>query len=229
MGYWYDVDEYRRWPLLLTGAAVGALLVGLIWFVHGLTNKGVREEQPFDSARVVDSSRSDSGQARNRMARCIEVFEAQTDPLRATEASLSQWELHVGAMNQFVTGAITLEQAKAFWSESRSSVADLLERRAAAMEKYAQRTARCPLTEPGTMTADLSRCAEAVAARGMVLDAASVAHASWREHVQQTEMVRTGELSADEMVRQWLANPQDGEEGLSDYRSAADDAEGQTC
>ena len=40
-------------------------------------------------ARVVDSSRSDSGQTRDRLARCIEVFEAQTRPHRAAEASLA--------------------------------------------------------------------------------------------------------------------------------------------
>jgi hypothetical protein len=43
--------------------------------------------------------------------RYCDPSQAQIRPLRTAEASLAQWEIHIGAMNKLVTGAITLEQA----------------------------------------------------------------------------------------------------------------------
>lgn len=224
MAYWVDGDARPQWPLLVAGAAVGAVVVGLIWIVQASSTRGQLEEPSSESVeRQPDPDEPD------RLARCQEVFEAQTRPLRAAEASLSQWEVHIGAMNKLVTGAITLEQAREFWDESRVSADGLLARHASALQMFGQRTARCPRTKPGTLTAAEARCTRAVAARGKALYEASVAHATWRVHVGHMEMLRSGEMSPDEATQSWLMNWRQGVRELRAYRTAARAAEDQTC
>jgi hypothetical protein len=234
MGYWDVEDEARRWPLLLVGAVVGALVVGLIWGVQNWATKDVREESPASDSpagdsKIVDPGPTDQGSSPDRLGRCREVFEAQTPPLRAADASLTQWEIHIGAMNKLVTGAITLEQATVFWDETRLSARSLLARHNATMRDYFHRTARCPLTRPGTMTSAEATCARSVAARGKVLYYAAIADARWREHVRHMEMLRAGEMSADEATRLWLLNWRKGAQELRKYRAAADTASDLTC
>jgi hypothetical protein len=229
MGYW-DVDnDDRRWPLLLAGAVVGALVVGLIWGVQAWATKDVRDEPPADASSLIDPGSRGTERPPDRLSRCREVFGAQAEPLRAADASLTQWEIHVGAMNKLVTGAITLEQAMAFWDETRLSAGRLLARHDAAMVDYSHRTARCPLTRPGKTASAAAHCAKAVAARGKVLYAATVADARWREHVHHMEMLRDGEMSPEEATRLWLLSWQKGVRELRVYHDAGDAADGMAC
>lgn len=224
MGYWDDGDIRPQWPVFLTGAAVGAVVVGLIWFIQASATRGQLDEPPPES-----SERQADSETEGRLARCQEVFEAQTRPLRAAEKSLSQWEVHIGAMNRLVTGAITLEQAREFWEESRVSADGLLAGHASAVQAFGQRTARCPKAKPGTLTAAEARCVRAVSARGKALYEASVAHATWRRHVGHMEMLRSGEMSPEEATQAWLMNWRQGAQELRAYRAAARAAEDQTC
>ncbi len=230
MGYWDLEGEDPRWPLLVIGAVVGALVVGLIWFVVAWTTKDVRDEQSADEAKLADPAPTGQDPSPDRLGRCQEVFAAQTPPLEAADASLTQWEIHIGAMNKLVTGAITLDQATAFWDETRLSARGLLGRHYAALVDYYHRTARCPLSRPGTMTADEERCATVVAARGKALYQGAEADRRWREHVHHMEMLRDGEMSPEEATRLWLLNWRKGAQEVRAYRAAAADAaEGQTC
>src|SRR3954447_22268569 len=55
----------------------------------------------------------------DRMQGCADAAEAVGRTLRQATASLDQWEVHVGAMNQLVVGAISPQQATAFWNQTR--------------------------------------------------------------------------------------------------------------
>jgi hypothetical protein len=229
MGYWDVEDGDRRWPLVVAGAVVGALVVGLIWVVQAWVTTGVRDEPEAGSSRVVDPEPASQDRSPDRLDRCREVFEAQAAPLRAADASLTQWEIHVGAMNKLVTGAITLQQATEFWDETRLSARGLVARFDSAMVDYSRRTARCPLTRPGTLPAAEARCAKSAAARGKVLYEASVADRRWREHVHHMEMLRDGEMSPEEATRLWLQNWRKGAQELRAYRAAVGAADGMSC
>jgi hypothetical protein len=229
MGYWDQSDEGPRWPTLVAGAVVGALLVGLIWFVQAWTTRGELDEPATSSAGEVGPRQTDPERPPDRLSRCEEVFEAQTEPLKTAEASLAQWEIHIGAMNKLVTGAITLAQANQFWEETRISAHELVHHHASAVQKYDHRTARCPRTKPGAMPEAEARCVKAVAERGLALYRASVAEATWWEHVHHMEMLRDGHMSPDEATRLWLMSWRQGARELRAYRNAASAAQGQTC
>jgi hypothetical protein len=224
--YWDEGHESPRWPMLVASAAVGALVVGLIWFVQARMTEEELGEPPSGSAGT--GAREEDPEP-DRLARCQEVFRAQTEPLRAAEKSLAQWEVHVGAMNKLVTGAITLKQATEFWDETRISAADLLKRHASAVEEFGQRTARCPRTVPGTTTAAVAQCTATVTARGTALYEASVAEATWREHVHHMEMLRNGEMSPDDATQLWLMSWRQGVRELRAYHNAARAAVAPTC
>ena len=108
-----------------------------------------------------------AGETTTDLARCREVFDAQSAPLRAAAASLGQWEVHIGAMNKLVVGAITLKQATQFWNQTRVGASTKLKSFAAAREPFQQRSARCPTPSNSGTAIPVERraCYRAVAAR----------------------------------------------------------------
>lgn len=175
-----------------------------------------------------DMARDIAGDDQNPVAleRCQEVYDAQTDGLEAATESLDQWEVHIGAMNKLVTGAITLQQANQFWNQTRVGAAHRLDRFDAAYREFGQRTARCPeqaLSEESG--AELRPCVEAVAARNRALRRASVALETWRMHVHHMEMLRAGQMTPAQATRLWLRSWRQGDREVKAYRAAARDAD----
>jgi hypothetical protein len=219
--------------MFLVGSLAGALVVVLIWAAQvwlssddGATDSSATVA-PDAAALFEPSSESP---ATTRLDRCHEVYDAQSGALTAAANSLGQWEVHIGAMNKLVTGAITLEQAQQFWDQTRVGAALKLQRFAAADRHFGRRTARCP--EPvGSAAAsqDLRSCAEAVADRNRTLRLAAVALETWRMHVHHMEMLRDGEMSAQEATQLWLQSWHQGNRQVMAYRAAARTADGKTC
>jgi hypothetical protein len=223
----------------VAGALVGAVVVAVAWLgVTALGSGGSRPDRDAGGSRVLSSpwppvteEPAKEGETSIDLARCQEVFKAQNAPLLAAAASLDQWEVHIGAMNKLVTGAITLKQATQFWNQTRVGAATKLKSFAAAREEFRHRSARCPAprsSEAGVVP-ERRACYRAVAARHQTLRLATVSLATWQLHVHHMEMLRRGEMSAQEATRLWLQNWHDGNDELRAYRAAARAAQGRTC
>jgi hypothetical protein len=240
MSYSYDGGQAQgpgpgRLTVLAIGVLSGALLIGLVWLaVDWPTSKApdatatrVSETQGQDPALATQGVTSPVD---DRLSRCQEVYTAQEQPMKAAESSMSQWEVHIGAMNKLVVGAITLAQATQFWSQTREGARTLLHDFAAADRHYEQRSARCPHTVPSTATGgELGTCTKAVAARNRVVHTARRALATWRMHVMHMEMLRNGEMTPEQATSLWLKSWREGQGEVDDYRAAVRDARGLQC
>jgi hypothetical protein len=133
-------------------------------------------------------------------------------------------------MNKLVTGAITLPQARQFWNQTRVGAFRNLDQFDVADRHFDRRTARCPRPrESSDVSRELRSCAEAVAARNRMLHLSSVALGTWRMHVHHMEMLRSGEMSAEDATRLWLQSWHRGNREVKAYRAAARAAQGLTC
>ena len=156
----------------------------------------------------------------DRLDSCEDMYAALVGPLKAVSPAMTQWEVHIGAMNKLVVGAITLAQAYEFWNQTREGAARNLAKFADARRTFDQRTARCPMPV-GRASDELRDCAAGVAARHRELRRAAVALDSWRTHVRHMEMLRRGEMSPEDATRLWLESWRKGSRQVSAYRSAA--------
>jgi hypothetical protein len=158
-----------------------------------------------------------------RLADCQDVYATQTRVLRAVTPAISRWEVHIGAMNKLVAGAISLAQATEFWNQTRQGAARSLATYADAQRALDEDPARCP-TPGSRVSGELQTCAATVAARRRELATAGVALGTWRTHVRHMEMLRRGEMSPGEATRRWLQSWRRGNAEMQAYRSAARDA-----
>ena len=122
MSYWYDRENEGVGILL--GVVVGAMLVGLAWLGTSWLSSSDPEPQPdgITSPQTTEETAAgsiDGSEAPSHLDRCQSVYDAQSAPLQAAGGSLTQWEVHIGAMNKLVVGAITLKQASQFWNQTR--------------------------------------------------------------------------------------------------------------
>lgn len=209
----------------VVGGLVGAAVVLLVW----LTISALSPDSPGSAdaprpggagATVLGTQEASSGQCRQR-------FAAQGRVLRAADATLSQWEVHVGAMNKLVTGAISLQQATAFWNQTRVGAQERLARYDAAVRALEGAANRC--SPAAAAAVDDQRCAAAVEARDLALRKAHRATATWRQHVHHMEMLRQGTLSPAMAQRMWLRSWHRGVRQLEAYRAAAQDARARHC
>jgi hypothetical protein len=223
-----DERDERLLPLaFVAGVAVGAVVLGIVWMAFAMTgNDASADINDTSGVAGLGSSLKSGGSARperpSRLERCQRVEAGLRDPLAAARPAMDQWELHIGAMNKLVVGAITLDQATAFWNQTRVGA----ERRIAAFERGVARFERnhsaCP--KPGRLghaSHPMRGCAREVTADRAVLGAARTAVATWRRHVRDMDRLRLGTLSPSDAEQMWLAMWQRGVQELRDYRSAA--------
>lgn len=232
----YEEDPNGDWLRVLVGALIGGLVVGVVWLGQAVITRdneprgsdgGARQssekQPPADSGEPTDSGTT-------RLERCREMYTAQDEQLRAAAAALEQWEVHIGAMNKLVVGAITLKQASQFWNQTRVGAASRLNDFATADRRFAQRTARCPVPpRPAEATTGLTSCHQAVAARNQTIRLATVALRTWKKHVHHMNMLRDGEMTPQQATALWLQNWRQGDREVRTYQAAAQTAEGLTC
>jgi hypothetical protein len=166
----------------------------------------------------------------DRLAGCRAVVAAQQAPLTAAPHTLDQWEVHVGAMNKLVAGAITLDQATAFWNQTRVGAARNVDAFRAAARGY-QRTSAACVTKgaDGDQVAQVQSCAQAIAARDKVIGAAETSARTWDKHVHDMEMLRMGHLSPAKATAMWIASWRTGVKQLEDYHATVRAMKGQHC
>ena len=73
---------------------------------------------------------------------------------------MDQWEVHVGAMNQLVLGAVALQQATDFWNQTRLDAHRKLGNFNDAMGSVRRSGLNCPVVERlGHASSELRSCA----------------------------------------------------------------------
>ena len=151
----------------------------------------------------------------------------------AAAKSIGQWQVHVSAMNQLVAGKITLDQANAFWEQTRKHAAHNVRRFERADHAYTGGHHSCPMVmtaanNQGSLAA-LSDCRREIAQREDVLKAARAAIATWGDHVMDMNMMRSGRMSPTRALQLWNKYWKQGVAELKDYRSQLRQAGGPNC
>jgi hypothetical protein len=156
--------------------------------------------------------------------RCRDQHEAQSPAQRTAARAMKQWELHVGAMNQLVAGEITLDQASAFWNQTRVGAQRRIADFRRADKAYRGRDRGCPASE-GSGATTWRACARAVALRDKVHAVARRAIATWAEHVRDMERLRSGQLSPTMATEMWQMSWRMGQDQIDAYHDALRRAE----
>ena len=236
-----EPKHVRMFPAFLVGALAGMVALGLIWATTAVltgtasndsTDHGQVARTPATPATGAEPTQpAQASRPPSPEDRCRQADAELARPLRAAVPALQQWEIHVGAMNKLVVGAITLQQATAFWHQTRVGAHQKLNRFYSATPGAPLTGAGCP--SPGALTqtsTELRSCARHVAQERQALGAARTAMRTWRRHVRDMEMLRMGHLSPAAGQRMWLANWQRGVRELRVYRSAKRAVDGSaTC
>ena len=207
----------------MVAVLAAALLVATWLWIPGRLPGG----PPPDHARLSGGSQhAASGRhhrSPDRVGRCADAARAVQPALRRAASSMAQWQVHVTAMNQLVGGAITLQQASAFWNRTRVGALRRIERFEHAWTRLHRTGVTCP--GPGALSPHASgrlrACARDVQTDRRVLRTARTAIGTWRRHVHAMNMLRMGELSATAASRMWMAMWHRGQDEIDAYRAAA--------
>jgi hypothetical protein len=135
---------------------------------------------------------------------------------------MDQWEIHVGAMNQLVVGAITLQQASAFWNQTRLAAKRKIGRFEDAVGTVRRSGLNCPVVDRlGHASKALRSCALRVDADEQAVETAQTAIRTWATHVEDMDMLRMGHLSPADATQAWLASWEQGLQEIQAYQGAA--------
>src|SRR4051794_36003652 len=114
---------------LVTGFAVAVVMLLVGWLSVAALTGGDGDKSPTaaDPARTLADSpggATSAGPTRQpagstRLERCAAAADDVERPLQLAGPALDQRDVHVGAMNKLVAGKITLQQATAFWNQTR--------------------------------------------------------------------------------------------------------------
>lgn len=239
---WRDPVEGPLPPLhtgVVIGVIAGMLTVGLVWLLVALVggdSNAIGQAPPGGtSSRLLGQDVSADRAAATRLSRldrCRRAAARLADPLDAARPAMDQWEVHVGAMNKLVVGAITLQQATDFWNQTRMGAHHHIDAFRQALRPVVDRGVDCPT--PARLGAGarppVRACVRRVAADERVLATARTAVTTWARHVEAMDMLRMGHLSPAEATRMWLSMWRRGQAELEAYRAADRTLEGAgTC
>ena len=205
------------------GVAVGVLLL-IVWLIVSpdfLSSDGA-DEPRLGRGLPSRTPSAEQPSSPDQMQRCIDAATAMKAPLRRAASSVAQWQIHVGAMNKLVSGAITLRQATAFWSRTRVDALQRVAQFERAWTRLQRQGVNCPAPEglPSQSVKKLRSCAQQVHADMQVLRAARTAIGTWRSHVHAMNMLRMGMLSPSRATQMWLAMWHRGQNEINSYRVA---------
>jgi Mrp family chromosome partitioning ATPase len=226
----------RRWIGVITAAAVAALVIPAGWWLsddEDRSEPGRERALGRDNAAVAGIASSGRAAADAAVKECQSTWDAQTQPLHAAASSLSQWQLHIKAMNQLVAGKISLDQAQAFWERTRVRAAQRVRRFQRADATYTVGQYSCPTLvtseNPGPRLTAVSACRRDVAQRDDVLRAARVAVDTWHHHVMDMNMLRNHTMSPARAIRRWNKHWKQGVAELHHYHKQLRQTDNQHC
>jgi len=223
-------NRYPYLGALVAGIVIGVATLGVVWLSVVLLTDGDGGSSPDASEEhaVLNDSPGTSQPAHpTRLERCTAAAGLVERPLGLAQPALDQWEVHVGAMNKLVDGEITLQQATAFWNQTRVGAYHRIGRFEEAEAHLKRRGADCPtprLFGSGSSPA-LRACEQHVAAELRALDSADTAITTWKHHMHDMDQLRAGKLSPTAATQMWLTMWHRGVSQLQDYRAAADAAQ----
>jgi hypothetical protein len=217
-------EQHRgKTPAVLVGALAGLAAMGLVWATTAILSGNDNGRAPTSTVTTgaEPSQQAQASSRPNRMLRCEQADAELAGLLRAAVPALDQWEIHVGAMNKLVVGAITLQQATAFWEQTRLGAERRLDHFHSATRQIPFAGAGCP--SPGALAQAPTRlrsCAQHVAGERAAVEAARIAMQTWQTHVGHMEMLRLGQMSPAAATRMWLASWHQGVREFQAYRGA---------
>jgi hypothetical protein len=214
----------------LVGTILG--LLGVVLWVSVMDDDGGDASLQASSRTVADepepvprddaSSAPAQQPADTRATRCSEAAAALEAPLGAAGPALRQWDVHVDAMNKLVVGEITLQQATAFWNQTRLGAQRNVDRFREAWTALERTGVDCPAPALlGPAPAALRSCSRLVEAELGVARTAKTSIDTWDTHVHHMDMLRMGTLSPEKATEMWLAMWRRGVRDLDAYRAAA--------
>jgi hypothetical protein len=214
----------------LVGTILG--LLGVVLWVSVMDDDGGDASLQASSRTVADepepvprddaSSAPAQQPADTRATRCSEAAAALEAPLGAAGPALRQWDVHVDAMNKLVVGEITLQQATAFWNQTRLGAQRNVDRFREAWTALERTGVDCPAPALlGPAPAALRSCSRLVEAELGVARTAKTSIGTWDTHVHHMDMLRMGTLSPEKATEMWLAMWRRGVRDLDAYRAAA--------
>ena len=214
----------------LVGTILG--LLGVVLWVSVMEDDGGDAGLQASSRSVADepepvprddaSSTPAQQPADTRASRCSEAAAALEAPLVAAGPALRQWDVHVDAMNKLVVGEITLQQATAFWNQTRLGAQRNVDRFRKAWTALERTGVDCPAPALlGPAPAAVRSCSRLVEAELGVTRTAKTSIDTWDTHVHHMDMLRMGTLSPEKATEMWLAMWRRGVRDLDTYRAAA--------
>lgn len=215
----------------LLGLALGVAVLGLVWFMVAVLGGG-QEEEPEPAATEASTEQALAGAPAPSAApepdteeRCADASAALDAALGRANPAMDQWKVHIGAMNQLVVGAITLEEASAFWEDTRLDAQQNIKRFRRDMQRLRRNGVDCPAPDLVPGGDDVRGCAQQVAAQMEALRRVRTSVNTWNQHVKHMDMLRLGTLSPEDATRMWISMWQEGADDLRDYRLAASRAD----
>lgn len=164
----------------------------------------------------------DDAAFRRALASCRTASTTQARDLSAAQTSLDRWRTHIRAMNQLVAGKITLQQAKAFWTASRTGAAQEVARFEAVDKRSRGVSTQCSappgLDDHAAHLTQLAACRQAADAQEAELNSGRTAIATWRRHIRDMELLRAGKISPFVGLMRWNKNWKKGDAELQHYR-----------
>lgn len=224
-----------------TGGTVVAAVVAVVVVLSGLgvllANQSNRPWPPTGQvpAAAHSAGRStaqpaanDTPPATQALAACHSVWSAQDRALRAARRSMHQWQVHVGAMNQLVSGQITFAQASTFWANTRVGAMHRVKVFERADRARKTLSLQCAVPSGAAMPT-VSACVHGVQVRDQTLAAAARAIATWKSHITDMEMLRMGTMSPATASRMWIKSWHRGQHQIDHYQTLRHQDRAQHC
>jgi hypothetical protein len=203
-------------------AAVALVAMVAAGLAYALAGRGEAPGPPEAAARTAVAPAASVPAASERpspLTRCGTQYDAQAPVLRTAARSIRQWQVHVDAMNQLVSGKITLAQASRFWARTRIGAEQRVAAFRRAEDRYSQRSYDCPAPHARLATS-LHGCARAVSLRGRVDAVARRAIDTWGMHIRDMERLRKGLITPQHATRMWIMSWHKGQRQIDAYRDA---------
>jgi hypothetical protein len=201
-----------------------------VWFTKAALDDGPATAVPTvadsdGSVTPLNSSMDSTGQPvlrRTRLDQCGTAEDRLDVSLRAAGPAMEQWEVHVGAMNKLVVGAISLQQATDFWNQTRLAARKKIASFDDAVGSMRRSGLNCPLVgRLGHASRALRACVQRVDADERAVTRARTAIDTWAAHVEDMDMLRMGNISPAAATQAWLASWKQGAQEIQAYQGAA--------
>jgi hypothetical protein len=219
---WTETDWL--WAAIAAVCMVGLLGNFAVWLLLRDWDGGSSSSAGVQVERVQLSG--SHSMLESAVADCRSRWLLQRQPLRAAQASMRQWRVHIKAMDELVAGNISLAQATTFWNQTRKGAMHRIMRFEQADSRYRTTAPACSTHSvkqaAGTAIPVRARdCMRAAVAGDHILAEAETAITTWQGHVHDMEMLRMGHLSPAQATQMWQMNWHMGQRQLTEYGHAS--------